>query len=112
TGPAYPKPGRGAAPGLSRPLSRSLTHCCPLGSVIRRRDDLATGPRAQRAPRGCVDGLLDEPDRAVEQKDVHSPGVVAGRRVEHMGVTAATDAVDMLGRFLPFTTRKVVWRKH
>src|SRR5262245_49690528 len=61
----------------------------PPGSIVPTRDDLIPGARPERPPCGLVNRLLDEPDRAVEQQDVHPPGVIARRGVEHVRVTAA-----------------------
>src|SRR5438309_2274106 len=80
--PAQGRPGRSVTG--QRALARSR-------SELVGADDLAAADRPQGDPDGAVDGVLDEPHRAVAEQGVHPARMLAPGRGEREG-----ERVDVL----------------
>src|SRR5262249_46644993 len=58
------------------------------GSILIRTDYFPASNRAQRAPDGGINGVLDPAHAAVTERCVHTSRVLAGRGQRHVGWTA------------------------
>src|SRR5215469_18770188 len=81
-----------------RSLQESYPHATgrPVRSELVGADDLAAVVGGDRPPGRRVDAILDEPHRAVEERDVHPSGVIRAG-ADHGLDPARVDVAEIAG---------------